>query len=248
MARKCARVLYQSKFLNTYHLAADLTCPRALPQRTGSHPVDHAITSFNHVRLPKSSLLGSPAESKNDRDDFISIIHRVAVGTLFLSAVVIPALKLVTFNATRFSQQRLVSGQDGKPMAVIGFRTQCLPILHAVAQYSVLEPFLVSAAIAFRDTGIDPRVRHGIATAFKAVALGHFENSVRAMNENCGWQGHFEHNQILQLEVSKSYSFLIKQRYYLMESSSWRFAAFPLQKATSGSSPFVSTPNTLSNT
>jgi hypothetical protein len=155
------------------------------------------------VRLPKSSLLGSPAGSENYRDNFISTIHRVAVGTLFITAVAIPELKLAAFNATRFSQQRLVAGPGGMPIPVIKFRTQCLPILHTIAQYSVLEPFFVYAAMAFRDSSIDPRVRHGIATTFKAVALGHFEKSMKALNQNCGWQGHFEHNQILQMEVSR---------------------------------------------
>lgn len=175
---------------------------RALPTRTGAHPVDHAITYFNHVRLPRSALLGSIEESNDKRKDFLSAIHRVAVGTLLLSGSVIPFLKVATFITDRYSRNRFVTGADGKPMAVIGFRTQTLPILHAVAQYSVLEPFLVSAATSYRDKNIDPRVRHGIATAFKAVALGHFEKSIRALTERCGWHGHFEHNQLLQLEVS----------------------------------------------
>lgn len=147
-------------------------------------------------------MLGSLEDTRNEREAFMSTIQRVAVGTLFLSAAIIPALKLAAFNATRFSQRRMVSSHNGKPMAVIEFRTQYLPILHAVAQYSVLEPFLVSAAMSFRDTKIDPRVRHGIATAFKAAAIGHFKQSIRAMNERCGWQGQFEHNQLLQLEVN----------------------------------------------
>jgi hypothetical protein len=154
------------------------------------------------VRLPKSALLGILEETDNKREGFLSTIHRVAVGTLFLSGCVIPTLKIAAFNAERFSQNRLVSGNGGMPMAVIAFRTQQLPILHTVAQYSVLEPFLVSAAMAFRDNTLDPRVRHGIATAFKAVALGHFSKSIKAMNERCGWHGHYEHNQLLQMEVS----------------------------------------------
>ncbi|KAJ5623247.1 Acyl-CoA dehydrogenase/oxidase [Penicillium lividum] len=174
---------------------------KALPQRTGAHPVDHAITYFDHVRLPKSALLGSLEETENKREGFLSSIHRVAVGTLFLSACVVPLLKVATFNAAVFSQNRLVSGQGRSPVAVIEFRTQQMPILHSVAQYSVLEAFLVSAAVAFREQSVDPRVRHGIATAFKAVALGHFSKSVKAMNERCGWQGHYEINQILQLEL-----------------------------------------------
>ncbi|KAJ5888274.1 Acyl-CoA dehydrogenase/oxidase [Penicillium taxi] len=174
---------------------------KALPLRTGTHPVDHAITYFDHVRLPISALLGSTEEIQNQRESFFKSIHRVAVGTLFLSGCVIPFLKLAAFNGASFSQNRLVSGNNGSPVAVIEFRTQQMPILHAVAQYSVLEPFLISAANAFRNQSLDPRVRHGIATAFKAVALGHFSKSVKAINERCGWQGHYESNQILQLEL-----------------------------------------------
>ncbi|CAI7656681.1 unnamed protein product [Penicillium glandicola] len=174
---------------------------KALPPRTGAHPVDHAITYFNHVHLPRSGLLGSLEETKNERDTFLATIHRVVVGTLALSGTVIPCLKVATFNAYHFSCNRFVSGHDGNPMAVIGFRTQHLPILYAVAQYSVLEPFFLSAIKDFRDKGIDARVRHGIATAFKAVVLAHFNKSLKAMNERCGWHGQFEHNQILQLEL-----------------------------------------------
>ncbi|KAI2698921.1 hypothetical protein CBS147317_7002 [Penicillium roqueforti] len=174
---------------------------KALPPRTGAHPVDHALTYFDHVRLPKSALLGSVEGTEDKREEFLSSIHRVAVGTLFLSGCVIPSLKLAAYNAACFSQNRLVSGQDGTPMAVIDFRTQHMPILHAIAQYSVLEAFLVSAAIAFREQSVDPRVRHGIATAFKAIALGHFSKSITAMNERCGWHGHYEHNQLLQMEL-----------------------------------------------
>ncbi|KAJ5315397.1 Acyl-CoA dehydrogenase/oxidase [Penicillium atrosanguineum] len=174
---------------------------KGVVSKAGAHPVDHAVTHFSHVHLPRSALLGS-MEKQDKRDHFLSLIHRVAVGTLFLSACVIPSLKLVTFNAAAFSQNRVVSNADGSPVAVIEFRTQHLPILHSVAQYSVLDAFLVSAAIMFRDHTLDPRVRHGIATAFKAAALGHFSKSVLAMNERCGWQGQFEHNQLEMRGVS----------------------------------------------
>ncbi|KAJ5384011.1 hypothetical protein N7517_001922 [Penicillium concentricum] len=174
---------------------------KALPPRTGAHPVDHALTYFDHVRLPGSALLGSLDRRKDEHGAFLSTIHRVVVGTLALSGTTIPCLKVATFNAYRFSCNRLVTGKGGKPMAVIGFRTQHLPILYAVAQYSVLESFYLSASKSFRDKSIDPRIRHGIAITFKAAALAHFGKSIKAMNERCGWHGHFENNQMLQLEL-----------------------------------------------
>lgn len=202
---RCAQILLPSK-LSVSCLRWWLTSqPRALPKRTGAHPIDHAVTYFNHVRLPKSSLLGDIKEAGDKREGFLSAIHRVTVGTLLISGVAIPVLKVAAFIADRYSRNRFVTGQNGEPMAVIEFRTQCLPLLHAVAQYSVLEPFLFSAATSLRDKNIDPRVRHGIATAFKAVAMNHFNKNIKAMIERCGWHGHFEHGQLLQLEVSILY-------------------------------------------
>ncbi|CAG8100244.1 unnamed protein product [Penicillium salamii] len=174
---------------------------KALPTRTGTHPIDHTITYFSHVRLPRSALLGSIEGTGDKRADFASAIHRVAVGTLCISGSVIPFLKVASYVADQYSRNRLVTGHDGNPISVIEFRTQSLPILHAVAQYSVLGSFFISAAKSFGDMSLDPRVRHGIATAFKAVAINHFSKSIKAMNERCGWHGHFAHNQLLQLEL-----------------------------------------------
>ncbi|CAG7941642.1 unnamed protein product [Penicillium salamii] len=157
---------------------------KALPTRTGTHPIDHTVTYFSHVRLPRSALLGSIEGTGDKRADFASAIHRVAVGTLCISGSVIPFLKVASYVADQYSRNRL-----------------SLPILHAVAQYSILESFFISAAKSFGDMSLDPRVRHGIATAFKAVAINHFSKSIKAMNERCGWHGHFAHNQLLQLEL-----------------------------------------------
>ncbi|KAL4869016.1 hypothetical protein BDV12DRAFT_168474 [Aspergillus spectabilis] len=174
---------------------------KALPPRTGSHPVDHALTMFDRVILPGSALLGSLERPANERDQFLATIHRVGAGTLFLSSLAIPALKLAVYNASQFSFRRTILTPDGNPMAVMNFRTQHLPILHAIAQYHALQAFLVEAGTIFRSRKIDPRVRHAVATVFKAVALQHFHKTVRAMNEGCGWHGFYEHNQILQTEL-----------------------------------------------
>jgi acyl-CoA oxidase len=197
-------VLPASKCLikaSTVSIANSVIPWRVLPQRTGAHPLDHAITSFNHVRLPGSSLLGSPEKPINDRDYFTSMIHRVAVGTLLVASPCIPALQVSTFNASQFSFRREVTGYGGKQIPIIEFRTQQLPILHAIAQCNVLKACLVYSAAAFTNGDIDIRVRHAIAAAFKAVAAQHCLKSLRLMNEGCGWHGYFEHNQILQLEV-----------------------------------------------
>ncbi|OQD82873.1 hypothetical protein PENANT_c019G07677 [Penicillium antarcticum] len=55
--------------------------------------------------------------------------------------------------------------------------------------------------MAFRHISTDPRIRHCIAITFKAIALAHFEKSIKALNQNCGWPGHFGLNEILQVEL-----------------------------------------------
>ncbi|KAL3456272.1 hypothetical protein BJX64DRAFT_294262 [Aspergillus heterothallicus] len=172
-----------------------------LPPRTGAHAVDHALTLFDRVQLPGSALLGSLDKPTDEREQFFKTIQRVAVGTLFLSSTAIPALKVAIHNASQFSVRRTVLGQDGKPTPVMRFRTQHLPILHAIAHVHVLQAFLVSAGTALRNVKTDPRVKHAIATAFKAAAVQHFHKSIKAMNDGCGWHGYFEHNQLLQLEL-----------------------------------------------
>ncbi|PWY90684.1 acyl-CoA dehydrogenase NM domain-like protein [Aspergillus heteromorphus CBS 117.55] len=174
---------------------------KVLPPRTGANPVDHALTYFNNVRLPSSALLGSLAKPQSERDDFLSTIHRVSAGTLLLSSGCIPLLKTAIYNASQFSFQRMILGHDGNSMPVMKFRTQHLPILHAIAQVHVLQAFLIQAATGFRNPKADPRVRHAIATVFKAVALHHFGKSIKTLNEGCGWQGYYEHNQTLQAEL-----------------------------------------------
>lgn len=172
-----------------------------MPPRTGAHPIDHALTLFNHVILPSTALLGSLDKPQNEREQFFTTIHRVSAGTLFLSGTAIPVLKVAVYNAAQFSMRRKVTGHDGKAMPVIKFRTQHLPILHAIAQCHVLQAFLVHAATIFRNRKVDPRVRHAVATAFKAVAIQNFQKSIKPLNEGCGWHGYYEHNQTLQGEV-----------------------------------------------
>ncbi|RAL13722.1 putative acyl-CoA oxidase [Aspergillus homomorphus CBS 101889] len=174
---------------------------KALPPRTGAQPIDHALTYFNRVQLPFSALLGSLEKPRNERDEFLKTIHRVSAGTLFLSSGCIPLLKMAIYNASKFSFRRKILGHDGQPMPVIRFRTQHLPILHAIARVYVLQAFLIQAAMGFRDPKADPRVRHAIATAFKAVAIQNFQTSIKALNEGCGWHGYYERNQILQAEL-----------------------------------------------
>jgi hypothetical protein len=66
----------------------------------------------------------------------------MGAGTLFLAGACIPLIKMAVYNASKFSYRRHILGPDGQPMPVINFRTQQLPILHAIARAHVLQACL----------------------------------------------------------------------------------------------------------
>ncbi|KAF4426628.1 Acyl-coenzyme A oxidase-like protein, partial [Fusarium austroafricanum] len=82
---------------------------RMLPTRPGTKPLDHSITTFNHVQLPSNALLGSPAKPTNERAEFLRHIRRVAVGTLSLSIMGISAIRIGTRIATLYSERRTIT-------------------------------------------------------------------------------------------------------------------------------------------
>ncbi|KAJ5591626.1 acyl-CoA dehydrogenase/oxidase [Penicillium hispanicum] len=169
-----------------------------LPHRPGTRPIDHSVTGFYHVKLPSSALLGSLEKPKDTQAHFLSIIRRVTVGTLSLSTVMLPILKRAVYVAGTYSISRHINGKDGKPIPIIHFRTQQRPVLHALAQIAVLEAYMADATRRFVQPGLHPAVRHGIATALKAVVSAAPQRNLLELSDRCGAQGLYEHNHIVQ--------------------------------------------------
>ncbi|MFJ7415668.1 acyl-CoA dehydrogenase [Streptomyces sp. NPDC098077] len=117
---------------------------RPLPERLGS-PVDHCLTSFDRVRLPReallegehgrltpdaeiSSSLGSP------RKRFLHSIRRVTWGKLCMSAASVGVSRAALSIAVRRSQHRTVGGTKvGERVPVSAHRSHHSRLLHAVA-------------------------------------------------------------------------------------------------------------------
>ncbi|TFK37276.1 hypothetical protein BDQ12DRAFT_685596 [Crucibulum laeve] len=180
-----------------------ITC-RALPSRSGAKPLGHAITYFDHVKLPSAALLGDlPADRpSNPRINFLNEIWRIGIGSIILTAVLIPGLKVATYIAAEYSKRRKVSTPQGKLVPIISFRTQQSPILHALAQTIVLESLYQELRIYFTDRNPkDQDLRNGLATIFKVITLAHWRKSTITLADRCGAQGLFEHNQIISMEM-----------------------------------------------
>ncbi|KAJ6589225.1 acyl-CoA dehydrogenase NM domain-like protein [Mycena capillaripes] len=172
---------------------------RSLPYRGGSAPVPHAITSFDHVYIPRSALLVRPtATGKAGNQN--TMMRRPAVGTLSMSALAIPALARTASTTALYSQRRLV-GPKSQTVPIISFPTQQKPILVAFAQSFVLAEFFKRATRVFNDDSVDFRVRHGIAVCFKAVSMGHAEEGMHELAERCGAQGLFNHNSMSEVHA-----------------------------------------------
>ncbi|KAJ5924134.1 acyl-CoA oxidase [Penicillium verhagenii] len=164
-----------------------------LPSITGGKMLDHSLTSFQHVRLPAEAMLGDLAMPSNMRDQYLSAINRLGNGALALSLWIIPFLKCATFVVGKYSQSRTVQqGMRGGRVPIISFRTQQLPILHALAQIAVMEAFADWITDLYStDVSLHPAAKDG---------LGNGQGSLANLIERSGAQGVYPHNQMAAFE------------------------------------------------
>ncbi|KAL2784264.1 acyl-CoA dehydrogenase/oxidase C-terminal [Aspergillus keveii] len=173
---------------------------KLLPYRAGSNYLDHAITTFDHVRLASTALLGKVPSGppSNHRDDFANLIWRVPIGTLSLSLSSLPSLKASAWIAGQYAMKRRVGTQSAP---IIHFRTQQIPIFHTIAQAYVMEGYARWSIARFMDPAVDNRLRHAYAMLFKTVAMEHSLTSARILSQEIGWRGLFEDNQLIRFEL-----------------------------------------------
>ncbi|CAG8266986.1 unnamed protein product [Penicillium nalgiovense] len=176
---------------------------RLLPSITGGKMLDHALTSFHHVRLPATSMLGELARPANLRDQYLSAIDRLGTGALALSLWIIPFLKCATFIVGSYSQRRTVQqGAKGERAPIISFRTQQLPIMHSLAQIAVMKSFADwLTGVYSNDVSLHPGARRGLGVILKILFIFNRQGSLANLIERSGAQGMYPHNQLAAFEV-----------------------------------------------
>lgn len=178
---------------------------RALPPRSGTNmkPLDHSITTFDHVRLWPNALLGSIDKPKHARTDFLQQIHRISIGTLALSITSVPVLKLGTQITALYSQRRHVAGgREGRGrVPIMSFSTQQRPIMDGWVYGIILDAYARWTVKEFMSPDHSTPVRHALGTLFKTVATRASRVLVE-LSERCGWQGLFPYNQVNELALS----------------------------------------------
>ncbi|WP_370413271.1 acyl-CoA dehydrogenase [Streptomyces fradiae] len=187
---------------------------RPLPERTGT-PVDHCLTSFDHVRLPREAMLEA-AHGRLDKDGrlvsnlgnrrkrFLRSVGRVTMGKLCMSGGTLGMARAALAIAVRYAHHRQVAApRAGERIPLSAHRTHHGRLLRSLAT-SYAMTFL-HREVLDRWCGhdpTDPQQREEVERLI-AVAKGWITWQARDITvearERCGAQGLFPANGISDL-------------------------------------------------
>lgn len=189
---------------------------RPLPLRPGS-PVDHCLTSFDQVLLPREALLtgehgrlgedgafSSALGSKRKR--FLTSISRVTLGKLCMSASALGVSRAALALAVRYAHHRQVTGaRPDRKVPLWAHRTHHGPLLEAVATAYAMTALHRAAVTRWAEHDrADPTAASG-AEREAAVAKGWITWQARALltecRERCGAQGLLPVNGIVSATI-----------------------------------------------
>ncbi|MFJ2259422.1 acyl-CoA dehydrogenase [Streptomyces sp. NPDC087844] len=187
---------------------------RPLPQRTGT-PVDHCLTAFDQVWLPREALLeaehgrlsadGTLTSSLgNRRKRLLRSINRVTMGKLCMSAGTLGMSRAALTIAVRYAHSRLLSGpKAGERVPLAAHRSHHGRLLHALATAYAMTFLHRSTVSLFAGHAEEDRAEVERAVA---VAKGWITWQARAITtecrERCGAQGLFPANGLADLPLN----------------------------------------------
>lgn len=177
-----------------------------LPYRPGA-PVDHCLTAFDHVRLPREALLeadhgrlsrdGTLTSSLGSRRKrFLHSIGRVTVGKLCMSGAAVGASRAALAIAVRYGQHRHVAGpKAGQRIRINAHRSHHSRLLTSLATAYAMT-FLHRTALSRWNAHTADN--HAEAERLVAIAKGWITWQARTIatecRERCGAQGLFAVN------------------------------------------------------
>jgi acyl-CoA oxidase len=184
---------------------------RALPARLGS-PVDHCLTSFDQVFLPREALLGGTQGRFGDDGVFVSAlsnrrrrlltsIGRVTSGKLSMSACAIGSARVALALAVRYGGHRLVSGsRDAQRVPVFAHRSHHGPLVGALATVFAMTLLHRKALGAWEShTGRDKEEAERLVAVAKGWITWQARDIIVECRERCGAQGLLENNGMAEL-------------------------------------------------
>ncbi|MDT0440475.1 MULTISPECIES: acyl-CoA dehydrogenase [Streptomyces] len=184
---------------------------RPLSQTPGS-AVDHAITSFDHVRLDRTALLtGDHADLdpdgtfhsaiRNRRQRFLRSIHRVTTGKLCLAAAALSGARATLTIAVRHAHRRHTSAPGSHShVPVFAHRGHQSRLLAATAR-AYAATLLMREVVRRRSDPNDPRPTETevLVPIVKGWATWQARDIVTECRERCGAQGLLSANRIVDL-------------------------------------------------
>ncbi|MFF5499788.1 acyl-CoA dehydrogenase [Streptomyces aquilus] len=184
---------------------------RPLPERVGS-PVDHCLTTFDRVRLPREALLegdhgrltadaGLDSSLGNPRKRFLHSIQRVTWGKLCMSGAAVGVSRAALAIAVRRAHLRTISGPKvGTRVPLAAHRTHHSRLLRGVA--STYAMTFLQRAVAARAVDHTEAEREEVERLI-AIAKGWITWESREVaiecRERCGAAGLFPLNMLADI-------------------------------------------------
>ncbi|MEU6366226.1 acyl-CoA dehydrogenase [Streptomyces sp. NPDC046931] len=187
---------------------------RRLPDRTGT-PVDHCLTSFDQLWLPREALLEADhgrlnrdgtltSNLGNKRKRLLRSINRVTMGKLCMSAGTLGMARAALTVAVRYSHSRLIAGpRAGERIPLAAHRSHHSRLLDGLATayaMTFLHRAMVDRFAAQTEEDRDEVER------LTAIAKGWITWEARGIatecRERCGAQGLFPANGISDLTAN----------------------------------------------
>ncbi|MEU9187856.1 acyl-CoA dehydrogenase [Streptomyces sp. NPDC048484] len=176
-----------------------------LPDKPGL-ALDNGCTWFDHVRLPRRSLLGGAmgdltadgqftSPLRNRRHRFFRSLSRVHPGRLCLASSLVAAGRASLHIALRYSARRhtFAPGRDDVPL--LAYRSQQLSLFCALADTYAMT-FLIN--LAKRQYAVAPEAKETatLIAVTKAVSSWTITDCLTTLRERMGAQGMFAANRI----------------------------------------------------
>jgi acyl-CoA oxidase len=185
--------------------------------KLGLNGVDNGRIWFDHVRVPRESLLDryatvapdgtyfSPIENPAKR--FFTMLGTLIQGRVSVSGASISASKVALTIAVRRALERRQFGVPGEPEALLmDYRThqrRLLPALATTYAYAFAQQRLVTELdVAFAgDDEVRRRKLETFAAALKAVATWHASETIQSCREACGGAGYLRSSRFAALKA-----------------------------------------------
>ncbi|MFG2503308.1 acyl-CoA dehydrogenase [Streptomyces sp. NPDC048441] len=186
---------------------------RRLPDRIGN-PVDHCLTSFDHVRLPREALLEADhgrltaegvlnSSMGNRRKRFLQSIARVTTGKLCMSAASVGASRAALTIAVRYAHHRHISGpKTGERVPLTAHRSHYGRLLQGLATAYAMT--FLHRTVTDRWAAHTPENRvetERLVAIAKAWITWQGRTIMIECRERCGAQGLFPLNGLADLQL-----------------------------------------------